>query len=187
MNVGTRCRTTVALLAVAVLVPAALAAQNGRLTGSILDGSGTASVSLYRSTDGLGLLPRLPGQGLLVHQDTVLSQRRMFVSMSGIALLAHLPMWGLAVHRDFNAEVGTTNRVPIALAAMGSATAVAWAAQRKGARFSTALAGSALGAGAAWWWASSRDFRGQGLALSVLGALAVPVVHGGLVALIARR
>ena len=186
MNVETRCRTTAALLAVAVLVPTALAAQNGRSTASILDGSGMASVSLYHSTDGSALSPRLPGQGLLVLQDTVLSKRRMFVSMSGIALLTHLPMWGLAVHRDFNTEVGTTNRVPIALAAMGSATAVAWAAQRKGARFSTALAGSALGVGAAWWWASSRDFRQPGLA-SVLGALAVPMVHGGIVAAIARR
>ena len=185
MNVGTRCRTTATLLAVAVLVPTTLAAQNGRSTGSILDGSSMASVSLYHSTDRLGLAPRLPGQGLLVLQDTVLSQKRMFVSMSGIALLAHLPMWGLAFHRDLDGDRGTTHRVPIALAAAGSATAVAWAAQRKGARFSTAFAGSALGAGAAWWW-FSRDFRDQGLA-PLLGHLVVPVVHGGFVAFIARR
>ena len=185
MNVETRCRATAALLAVAVLVPTALAAQNGRSTGSILDGSSMASVSLYHSTDGPRLLPRLPGQGLLVLQDTEVWRRRMFVSMSGIALLTHLPMWGLAFHRDLDGDRGTTHRVPIALAAMGSATAVAWAAQRRGARFSTALAGSALGAGTAWWWAS-RDFRNQGLA-PLLGVLAVPVVHGGFVAAIARR
>lgn len=176
---------TAALLAVAVLVPTALAAQNSRSAGSVLNGSGMASVSLYHSTDGLGLPPRLPGQGLLVFQDTVLSKTRMFVGMSGIALLTHLPMWGLALHRDLGGDQGITNRVPIALAAAGSATAVAWAAQRKDARFSTALAGSALGAGAAWWWAS-RDWKQRGLA-PLLGVLAVPMVHGGLVAVSARR
>lgn len=184
--------TAAYLLAVAVLVPAALSAQNGGITGSIINGSrvagwGAASIDStpLHSTEGLGLTTRLPGRDLPLLQDTVLSQRRMTVAMSGIALLTHLPIWGLVAHRDLGGDQGFTHRGRIALAAAGSGAAVAWAAQRKGARFSTALAGSALGAGAVLGWAYNTGDDGN--LPFLIGVVALPVAHGALVALIARR
>ena len=118
--------------------------------------------------------------------DSALSKGRTFATLSGIALLAHLPMWGIVFMGELDGDRRPRYQVPLALAAAGSAAGVAWAAQRKGARFSTALAGSALGAGAALGIASASGRNGS-LGSMLAGFLAAPVVHGALATLVAAR
>jgi len=118
--------------------------------------------------------------------DSALSKGRMLASLSGIALLAQLPMWGVVLYRELDGDRRESYRVPITLAAAGSAAAVAWAAQRMGAKLSTALVGSTLGAGAALGLASTIDNHSE-LGAVLFTPLASSVVHGLLTALLAVR